>query len=166
MADKYLKQNGAFLQEVIAEDGTTPSNGEIVALDTAGKIAVNILPVGYAPDTDSIEASENISAGDFVNIWNDAGTPKVRKADSTDNTKPADGFVKSAYTTGQMALVYFETKNDQLTGLTPGQKLFLGTSGNVTSTAPSAPGNIVQVVGFAIGATVATVEIQRPIIVA
>ena len=55
--------------------------GKVVALDGSGRIDPTMMPVGLGADTASIQASEALSAGDFVNIWNSGGA-RVRKADA------------------------------------------------------------------------------------
>lgn len=65
-------------------------------------------PPGVVTLPATIAASESLSAGDFVNIWSDAGTPKVRKADASTSGKEAVGFVLSAVTSGSQATVYTE----------------------------------------------------------
>ena len=123
-----------------------------------------MMPVGIAADTASLVASEDISAGEFVNIWNDTGTPKVRLADATVTGKRADGFVLAAALTDESATVYFEGSNTQLTGMTPGSLQYLDTTaGGVTETAPSTSGNVVQILGRAYSATAMAFEAVNPI---
>lgn len=158
---KYIEQVAGQLKEKSATVVSTgPAQaGDIVSLDPTGKLDPTVLPTGVGPDTSSIEASENLNAGDLVNVFNDASTPKVRKADATIVGKEADGFVLSAVTSGANALVYFEGVNTALSGLVPGAKLFLDTTaGGVTDTAPSTGGNVLQKVGRAISATAMTFE--------
>ena len=137
--------------------------GKIPALDGGGKLSSTMMPTGLGADTLSIETTENLSAGDLVNVYDSTGA-KVRKADAS-NSRRANGFVLSGFTTGQMALVYFEGSNNQLSGLTPGANLFLSAAvaGGATATAPSGSGNIVQSVGVATSATSMNFEPQEPI---
>lgn len=44
----------------------------------------------------TLTASEAIAAGDFVHIWDDAGTPKVQLADGTNPLKFANGYAPAA----------------------------------------------------------------------
>lgn len=140
--------------------------GKIVALDGSGKIDSTMMPVGIGADTVAITASENLSAGDFVNVWNDAGTPKVRKADATVAGKEAHGFVLGAVISGGQATVYFEGTNTGVTGQTAGRVFLSTTAGLATATAPSASGNVVQVIGVATSATSINFEAQQPIVLA
>jgi hypothetical protein len=167
MADKYIYINAGTLteREATVTSAGAGNAGDIVALDAAGKLDNSVLPVGIGADTASIAASENLAAGDLVNIHNSTGA-KVRKADATTAGKEAHGFVLAAVTSGQNATVYFEGSNTQVTGLTPGV-LFLSTSpGVATGTAPSGSGNVVQRVGVATAATSLNFEGSQPIVLA
>jgi hypothetical protein len=169
MADKYIYNNQGTLTEKQATVVSTGASdaGKIVALDPTGKLDNSLLPVGVGADTKILPASENLVAGDFVNVWNDSGTVKVRKADATTVGKEANGFVLSAASAGTNATVYFEGTNNQLSGLTGGTTYFLSTTaGGVTSTAPSGSGNIVQKVGKALSTTEINVKFSNPIVLA
>jgi hypothetical protein len=169
MAEKYIYNNQGTLTEKEATVVSTGSGdaGKIVALDATGRLDNSLLPVGVGADTKVLPASENLVAGDFVNIWNDSGTVKVRKADATTAGKEANGFVLSAVSAGSNATVYFEGTNNQLSGLTGGAMYFLSTTaGGVTSTPPSGAGNIVQKIGRALSATEINVEFSDPIVLA
>lgn len=150
LAAGKLKEFAATVTSAGAGD-----DGKIVALDSTGKIDESMLPVGVGADTKQLTASENLSAGDFVNIWDDSGTAKVRKADASSTSKEAHGFVLAAVTSSANATVYFEGTNTQLSGLSPAAKYFLSgsTAGGVVSTPPSASGHIVQSIGVALSAT-------------
>jgi hypothetical protein len=169
MADKYLKQVSGVITEVEAKTSSAGAGdaGKIVALDTSGLIAESMLPVGVGADVIDVVCSENLSAGDFVNLWSDAGTGKVRKADAS-NGRRAIGFVLSAYTSGQTATVYFDGTNTALSAMTPGSVYYLsgGTAGAATTTAPSTSGYIVQEVGIARSATELTFQPNQPITLA
>jgi hypothetical protein len=168
-AKKYLSLNNGRMQEMQATVSSTgaPDDGKIVALDSTGKLDNSVMPVGIGADTKTVSASEALAAGDFVNIWNDAGTAKVRKADATTSGKEADGFVLAAVTQGNNAVVYFEGTNTQLSGLTPGSRYYLNTvAGGVTDTPPSGSGNVVQYLGKAISATEISFEKEDGVILA
>jgi hypothetical protein len=159
----YLKiQNGITTDKLAkASSAGAGDAGSLVKLNDAGKIDVTMLPAGVAPEQRTIVASEALSAGDLVNIWNDGGTPKVRKADATTAGKEAHGFVLGAVSSGASATVWpEEAVLSGLSGLTPGARYFLSTTaGQATNVAPSAAGNVAQVIGYALSAT----EIQfRP----
>ncbi len=122
------------------------------------------LPPTPAPDpggggtgadiSQAVTASESLPAGALVSLWDDAGTLKARRANATDNTKPAVGFVTDPYSPGASATVYFVGVNRDLSGLTLGADYYLSTTpGAVTTTPPSASGNLVQRVGQALSPT-------------
>lgn len=127
--NKYLKNNAGVITEEAAVQASAGAGdaGKIIALDTAGKIDNSMMPVGIGADTAVLVASEALSAGSFVNVWNDAGTAKVRKADATTAGKEAHGFVLSAVSLSANATVYFEGTNTGVTGQTGG-KVFLATT--------------------------------------
>lgn len=149
-----LDTNGILAPSIINSTQTSAGSGDaakVVALGTDGRISTTMMPIGIGADTLSITASENINAGDFVNIWDDAGTPKVRKADAVTAGKEAVGFVLSSVTSGGTGLVYFEGSNNQLSGLTVGARYYLSaaTAGAATTTPPSTANNVVQYLGMA-----------------
>lgn len=154
MADKYLKANNGAHEEVegLVESAGAGDAGKIPALTDAGLLALTLMPVGIGPDTASIVATEDLAAGDFVNIYNDAGVAKCRKADATTVGKEVWGYVLAVVTNGNSAQVYFEGHNTQVTGLTPGPLFLSTTAGLATSTCPTASGNIQQKLGVAVSA--------------
>lgn len=103
----------------------------------------------------SVTATEDLTAGNLVNLYNSSGL-KVRKANATDATKPADGFVKVDVANGEEVLVQTLDgyANNNSSGLTVGTDYYLSTTGGaVTATAPSTSGNIMQRVGKAVSST-------------
>ena len=168
MADKYLKNSGGSLEEVegLAASAGAGDAGKIPALDSAGKLDNSMMPTGIGADTSLIIASENLAAGDLVNIYDNAGTANCRKADATTAGKEAHGFVLATVTSGSNATVYFEGANDQVTGATVGVQFLSATAGASTATAPSTSGNIVQKVGIATSATSINFEAGNPITLA
>ena len=169
MANKYIKLSSGNLteEEALVTSGGAGDGGKIPALDGAGRLDNSVMPVGIGADTKSIQASENLAAGDFVNVWNDTGTTKVRKADAATN-KPVDGFVTAAVTSGNSATVYFEGTNNQLSSLTGGSVYYLSgsTPGGAVATPPSTSGYLVQKVGKAISATEINFEASDPVALA
>lgn len=166
-AEKIVATNTSGVIDDTIMNAATTGNNKVLKTDGTGKIDVTVLPSGVGADTASIVASEALAAGDFVNVWNNAGTPNVRKADATTVGKQAHGFVLSAFASAAMATVYFEGRNTQLTGLTPGALQFLATTaGGRTETAPSATGNTVQVLGNAVSSTSINFEPDYPTTIA
>jgi hypothetical protein len=165
--NKYIANNAGTLTEV-ASVQTSAGAGDaakIPALDSSGRLDTSMMPVGIAADTAAITTSEALAAGDLVNIWNSTGA-KARKADATAAGKEAHGFVLSSFGSGVAATVYFEGTISGLTGLTPGNQFLSTTPGGATATAPSAAGNVVQRVGFAISTTALNFQSQPPVVLA
>jgi hypothetical protein len=128
--------------------------GKLVALDDSGRLDMSVMPTGVGADIVSAAATEALADGDFVNLYDNSGTPSVRKADATTNGKPANGFVLSSFASGATVQVYKRGLNSHLTGLTCGQIMFLATTaGQATPTAPSGSANLVQEIGECTSAT-------------
>lgn len=163
MADKYLRLNNGVPTQTEATTSSAGAGdaGKIVALDAGGKLDNTMMPTGIGADVAVIASSENLAAGDLVNIWNDGGTAKVRKADASAAGKEAHGFVLDAVTSPANATVYFEGTNDQVTGLTPGPQYLSTTAGIATATPPSTTGQVVQRVGVATAATSINIEVGQ-----
>jgi len=107
----------------------------------------------------SVIAGEDLTGNDLINIYNDGGTTKGRKADA-DNSRPADGWASETVGTGDTIRVFLTaTQITGMSGLTPGADYYLSTTaGGVTATAPSSSGNLRQRVGKALSATVLSFE--------
>ncbi len=167
MADKYiyLGTNGLAEKEAITTSSGATDAGKIIATNSEGVIDESLLPAGIGEEVLSVTASENLSAGNLVNLWNDGGTLKVRKADASGGfSKKCDGFVKDSVSTGQSVNVYFTGKITGLSGLTIGSRYWLSaTPGGVTTTIPTTSGYIAQCVGKAISATEIVFEKGEPI---
>lgn len=143
------------------------SSGKVTQLDAAGKLDVSVMPSGLGPDTASIVASEALAAGDYVNVWNNAGAFNVRKADASTTGKEANGFVLAAVSNAAAATVYFEGTNTQVTGMTGG-KVFLSATvaGKGSATVPSTTGQTVQCLGFATSATAVNFQANSSVVLA
>lgn len=63
-APKYIKNVSGQLTEEAAV--VTSTANRIPALDDNGKLNANMMPTGMGADVESIEASENLAAGDWV----------------------------------------------------------------------------------------------------
>lgn len=166
-AKKYIALLTGRLREIAATivSAGVANEGDLVALDATGKLDPSVMPVGIGADTTVLPASEALAEGDFVNYWNDAGTMKMRKADSSVEGKEADGFVLDNYAEAANALAYNEGSNTKRTGLTPGARYYLSTTpGGATTTAPTATGNVVQYLGRAISTTTIVFEGDEGII--
>jgi hypothetical protein len=155
------------LMSALTTSSGAGDEGNLVALNSAGKVDATMMPPGIAADTCVATASETLAAGDMVNLWDDSGTLKVRKANATAAGKEADGFVDAGVSSAASATVILDGTLSGLTGLTVGASYFLDTTGGaITATAPSATGNIYQCVGKAKSATELIFEKGPVIIVA
>lgn len=167
-AKKFLRLVNGVLTEIfgIQSSAGAANAGDVVSLDDSGRIDGSMMPVGIGADTSNVVASEALAAGDFVNVWNDAGAFKVRKADATTAGKEAHGFVLAAVASAGTAMVYFEGTNTQVSGQTPGIVHLQTTAGQGGATVPSASGNVVQRLGVAVSATAVSFEAQPPVTLA
>lgn len=138
----------------LASDNVQDAIDELAGLGGGGGGATSV----------PIVASEAIGDGDFVSVWDDSGTQKVRKADATTTGKRADGYVKVGVSSGASASVYFDGINDALSGLTPGALLYLSTTaGSCTDDISGLlDGNVRQVLGRAISATSMAFTFDEP----
>lgn len=170
MAQKFLILDSGRTKQLEATTASAGAGdaGKVPGLDGSGRIDQSMMPVGVGPDTATLTASETLAAGDLINIWDDSGTTKIRKADATAEGKEADGFVLAGVTSGQSGLVYFDGTVAGLSGLTSGARYFLSAAapGGATATPPSSAGNVVQYVGKAKSATELVFEAREPITLA
>ena len=167
-AGKLAQLNGSgILDDSIVNASATSAANKIAKLDGTGKLDLTLMPTGIGADVKSLVTSENLAAGDLVNIWNNASVATARKADGSAAGKEAHGFVLAATTSPASALVYFEGANTQCTGLTPGPQFLSGTTaGKPSATAATGTGKIVQRVGFAVSATEMNFDAAQPIVLA
>jgi hypothetical protein len=155
-ASKYLNRDattGLMTEKVSADVSTgAPDAGRVVALGADGMIDPSMLPTAESID---IVAGEDLDAWDVVEIYNDAGTAKARKASAASATpRAASAFTRSAILTGVVGKVYPEGDLMGQTGLTPGARQYLSeTVGMITATPVSGAGKLHQFVGKAISAT-------------
>lgn len=156
-ASKFLQLVAGKIKEIagVQTSAGAGDGGKIVALQDDGTLSPTMFPAGIGATTVSAPTSENLTAGNFVNLYNNGGTLTVRKADATTNTKPAHGFVLANSTSPASATVYMlGQKNTALSGMTIGADQYLNTTaGGVTATPPSTAGNVVQRLGTALSAT-------------
>lgn len=154
MPGDFLKLvNGRPVEgSAVSSSAGAGDSGKVVKLDSSGKIDPTMIPGGV--ETRTMTASEALSAGDVVNLWNDAGTVKMRKADA-DADREADGFVLASVSSGASGTVYLEEATiTGLSGLTPGALYWLSTTaGSLTDTPPTGANVLSQIVGKALSAT-------------
>ena len=165
MAKVLSLNTDGSLQEVtpISTSAGAGDASKLAQTDSGGKFDISLMPTGIGADTQSIVCSEALAAGDFVNIYNNAGTRNCRKAIATDNTKPAHGFVLAGVSQSSSAIVYVRGLNTLValgafTAANVGSNAFLSstTAGAASTTIPATTGQIAQVLGpiEAVGATV------------
>lgn len=165
--NKYIAQSSGLLTEVAAIQTSAGAGdaGKIPAVDSTGRLDATLMPVGVVPEVKSLVTSENLTAGNMVNVYNNAGTPTARNADNT-NGRVAHGFVLAGTTSPAAASVYLEGIITGLSALTAGTQMFLGVAGAATATAPSTSGYIVQQIGVPVSATEIAFNPQQTITLA
>ena len=173
MENKYLTilSNGLRgLVEALVVSAGAGDAGKIVATGADGRLDESVMPVGVGADLTVCPAFENLVAGDFVHLFDDAGTLKARLADASfaNAGKRAWGFVVDNVTAPANATVYHEGLNNELSGLTIGETYALSavTPGKVValSSISTTSGHIRQVLGVAVSATGIEVEIDDPVV--
>ncbi|MDJ0591124.1 MAG: hypothetical protein QNJ72_14200 [Pleurocapsa sp. MO_226.B13] len=160
-----LSDGATHLVTAIASSTGAADKDKIVATGADGKLDLSLMPTGLDVSAEDMEAAEAIAAGEFINIFDDGGTRKVRLADA-DNNRPAHGFVLENIANAATGKVYTTGVNNQLSGLTPGVKYFLSdTPGDAVNTVAITSGNLIQSLGTAIGDTSLRFEFDEPIYV-
>ncbi len=129
---------------------------------TGNSLSVDAVLTNY----DEIEASEDLLAGDLVNIYDDAGEFKVRKACADDEDTFCNGYVLINVGSGDIAQVYSDGANTAVLGQVAGSVYLSLTPGLGIATPPSGAGNIVQLVGTAGSATKLNFDFQPAVLLA
>ncbi len=142
--------------------------GKIPKLDAGGKLDPTMMPPGVGVEVRTVQASEALAAGDLVNFHDVTGSARVRKADAAAAGKEAHGFVLTSVASGANATVYPEENViTGLTGLTTGARQFLSTTaGQRTAVAPTAAGQVAQIIGMALSPTEIMFRPETPITIA
>ena len=156
-ADKYqtiVSGEQKLITGTVTSTGVTEA-GKIVALGTDGKLDPTVMPTGVAADVKNMVTSENLAAGDYVNVYSNAGVVTARLADQS-NARPAHGFVTTSVTSPAPVNVYFEGVNSNRSGQTKGARQYLGTVGQ-SSESPFTTG-LHQYIGLAVSTTEADTE--------
>lgn len=143
--DTGLAQTSPKLLDPIAEEATRDIYAAIRILQQRAS------DVCHVP----LLASEDIVAGSLVAVFTSGGVCKMRKANATDNTKVAVGYVLTDVLTDGWAVVRTTGLCPLKSSLTAGSHYYLSdsVSGGVTATKPTGTGKIVQPVGFAVNST-------------
>lgn len=103
-----------------------------------------------------VTVAETIPYGAAINLYNSGGLTG-RKANATNNTKPAHGFCSTpgGIAIGASGEMILHVGTIQIAGLTPGASYYLSTTdGLITNSPPVAAGNIEEYVGVAVSSTV------------
>jgi len=170
MAKFIALVNGVPTEQQTATTGGAPDANKIPSLDGSGKFTMAMMPSGLGQETKVLPAKGAISANDTINIFNDGGIMKVRKADAGANQYRAHGYVTAAYADAANATVFLE-------GTCAGQTFVVGdagkpvylsnaTPGAVVITPVSTAGHISQEVGIIISATEFTFSALTPFVLA
>jgi len=164
---KFLTIDATGKQQLVDAGVTTSSGsadaGKVPVLKADGTLDSTLFGAGISGDSTMLPASENLTAGNFVNIWDDTGVFKVRKADATTYGKQAVGFVLDSILATESVKVYFEGTNTAVTGVAAGNVYLHTTAGGFTATPPTTTGNVIQKIGIGISATSINVEFAEPI---
>lgn len=167
-AEKFLQHDNVGgvkeVQGVII--GGAPSADRIPSLNPTGQLDITMMPTGIGADTAVLPAAGALVAGDFVNIFDDNGVIRCRKADASSIATKAMGYVLTAVADLANATVYSEGSNTQVSGQVGGEVFLSTTAGLVSNVVPSASTEIVQVIGIAVSPTQVNFNPQTPILLA
>ena len=83
-----------------------------------------------------LQFSESVGAGELVTIWNDAGTPKAKKAGGNPWAGDTRGFATASVTAGAFGEIVLGGLDIYISGLTPGVTYYTSNSvaGAMTAT--------------------------------
>lgn len=127
---------------MIAQEISGKADRALAALAGAGVSTSNVV---------TAQADVALSKTEFVNLYMSGGVLHVRKADASDPTRYAHGFVVTSVAAGAVASIALIGLNPITVGAAV-TEVFLSdtTPGSYTSVAPSADGRIVQKLGAVI----------------
>jgi len=112
----------------------------------------------------SFPLPRNLAAGDLVNVWNDSGTAKARKADATTAGERGERLRPLRRDPGNNATVYFDGNGHPAFQPDPGSGLLSRDHRRGGNGHPAfGSGNVLQRVGRALSATELTFEPGEPI---
>jgi hypothetical protein len=140
---------------VISADVINAANQALAAAQLASTAAEN---AANAAATASalvpavvLQATEPIAAGAAVNVYAVGSASRVRTADGTDPTKPANGFASSSIGSGSSGQIAFAGMNS-IPSISISGPVWLSdtTPGGYTLTPPSTTGHISQQIGVAV----------------
>lgn len=161
IVERYILANGEW-HPLTGAQGPQGEQGVQGVVGPQGEQGIPGPAGSVAPKT--FPTSENLAAGDLVNIYDNAGTPTARKADAATPGKEAHGFVSAATTSPANAEVYYLGIITGLTGLAGGPKMYLAANGAVTATPSNTSGYIYQAVGVRSSATEILFQPELPVV--
>lgn len=140
LTDGTVRLFNAIQTSVGGADGS-----KIIATNSTGKLDASFLPPGVEVQVENLTATEDLTSGDFVNIYDNGGTPAVRKANANSLTKLANGFVLESGLATETISVYTKGVNTAFSA-TAGIRYYLSATvaGNATPTAPAVSANNIQ----------------------
>ena len=161
---KYLDRSGGkFVQkEAINTSAGAGDAGKLIKTNSQGDVDETFLPDGIGIDSVTVTAAGGLAEGDIVNIYNDEGTIKARKADAGTNKYIAHGYCPEAILDAAEGTVYL-TGSIITTGLTVGNYYLSDTPGSKSTAPPTGTGKIDQVIGWAVSTTKLRFEPQEEI---
>ncbi len=172
LTGKYLTYNDTdgktTLADAIATSAGIADANKQIKTNSSGEVDYTMLPAGVGREVLTLPATEDLSAGNWVNIYDATGTMSCRKADAA-TAKPAHGFVLASVTSGNNATVYLMgQKNTGKSGLTGGTVYFLSsvTPGGEATAPVFTSGYIAQRLGIASGTDTVLSEANAPVTVA
>ena len=132
----------------------TGNANEIISTNGSGVIDNSLLPSNLGSITVAgVTAVGTVTAGEFVQIFDNTGTLSVRTADGPLGIY-ANGFVTTTIPDTTTGTVFQFGENNSVAGLTPGVLYHLGAAGALTTTPDVATaGAVVQLIGTAQSAT-------------
>jgi len=161
--DKFLTMTSNGIRTLAAGIPVSVGIGsanQIVSTNANGKLDSSLMPSGIGSATEVMLASEALSAGDFVNIWDNAGVRSVRKADASNVARFAEGYVLTSVTNGSSATVILQGTNTAVTGLTIGVRYYLSHTNPGTATTTPPPVTTVNAIVQLLGISVATTSLN------
>lgn len=160
---KYLTRiaGAQKLVSMVDTGGTLEVAGQGVALDANGLISPSMFPVNALNATTVVvTAAEALTAFDYVNLFDDAGVNRVRKADAS-MERPAHGYVNDSAALGSNVTIHLAGMNKGL-GLVIGTRYFLSSTvpGTVAAIPTETTGHIIQFLGVAVPMNATDMGIQ------
>jgi hypothetical protein len=149
---------GTVLPNNVTTNTQAPGTGNLTLATTE---YVDDAVAAAGGSSESYVAGEALSANDAVEIYDDSGTDKMRKANASNGRDP-DGFVTAAVALAATGAMIRTGIVAGFVGLTPGAFYVLSATvaGEITLTAPTLSGHRVWIMGQAISATELKIKIQ------